>query len=112
MYLLLDGARISVIIHYAGRDPHETEDFGWFFFYALLGKHIYEIGFKHVGNKLEFGGELVTLRCKKTPDARNVREGGKRQKLHRMPQGEGTTPGGRMPPRVAVLRGYGVSKGD
>ena len=52
-----------------------------------------------------------------TPDARNVREGVKQFKRlsasadARSP-GEGTTPGGRMPPRVAVLRGYGVSKGD
>ena len=52
--------------------------------------------------KWEFDEALVTLCCKKTPEARNVREGGKRQKLHRAPQGEGTTPGGRMPPRVGV----------
>ena len=53
----------------------------------------------------------------KTRSAQSVREGIKRQKLlsasadARSP-GVGTTPGGWKPPRVAVLRGYGVSKGD
>ena len=62
-------------------------------------------------NKLEFEGELVTLRCKKTPEARNVREGSKRQKLHRAPQGWAPRQGAGCPREWAFEGGNGSPEG-
>ena len=52
------------------------------------------------------------LRRKKTPEARNVREGLKRQKSHRAPQGEAFLAGGLEVPREESFQGVtGIQKG-